>query len=64
VGDQIILNVEGKDYTYEIFSTTVTTPDDVNIFSQSYDNSYLTLVTCTPPGTVWKRLIVRAVLKS
>lgn len=64
VGDQIIITVNGQDYTYEIFSTTITTPDDVNIFSQSYDNSYITLVTCTPPGTTWKRLIVRAVLKS
>lgn len=64
VGDEIIITVDGKQYTYQIFATAITTPDDVNIFSQSYDNSYITLVTCTPPGTIWKRLIVRAVLKS
>lgn len=64
VGDEILLTVDGKQYTYQIFATSITTPDDVNIFSQSYDNSYITLVTCTPPGTIWKRLIVRAVLKS
>jgi sortase A len=62
-GDDIILTVEGKQYTYQIFSVTITSPEDVNIFSQSYDNSYITIVTCTPPGTIWKRLIVRAVLK-
>ncbi len=64
VGDEFIITVNGKQYTYQIFSTSITTPDDVNIFSQSYDNSYITLVTCTPPGTIWKRLIVRAALKS
>lgn len=64
VGDELILTVNGQQYTYQIFSTLITTPDDVNIFSQSYDNSYITLVTCTPPGTIWKRLIVRAALKS
>jgi sortase A len=64
VGDEFMITVEGKQYTYEIFATSITTPDDVNIFSQSYDNSYITLVTCTPPGTIWKRLIIRAVQKS
>jgi sortase A len=64
IGDEFIITVNGKQYTYEIFATTITTPEDVNIFSQSYDNSYITLVTCTPPGTIWKRLIIRAVLKS
>lgn len=64
IGDEIVITVDGVPYTYEIFATAITTPEDVNIFSQSYDNSYITLVTCTPPGTIWKRLIVRAVLKS
>lgn len=64
VGDEFIITVDGKQYTYEIFATEITTSEDVNIFSQSYDNSYITLVTCTPPGTIWKRLIIRAVQKS
>lgn len=64
IGDELIITVDGVQHTYEVFGTTITTPDDVNIFSQSYDNSYITLVTCTPPGTIWKRLIVRAVLKA
>lgn len=64
VGDELYVTVNGKKYTYQIFSTLITTPDDMNIFSQSYDNSYITLVTCTPPGTIWKRLIVRAALIS
>lgn len=61
-GDEFSVNVENKEYTYRIFSIGIVSPDDPNIFSQSYDNSYITLVTCTPPGTVWKRLILRASL--
>lgn len=61
-GDEFSINVEGKDYKYRIFSIQIVNPTDPNIFSQSFDNSYITLVTCTPPGTVWKRLILRASL--
>ncbi len=61
-GDEFSIIVNGKEYMYRIFSINIVSPDDPNIFSQSFDNSYITLVTCTPPGTVWKRLIVRASL--
>lgn len=61
-GDEFTINLENKKYTYRIFSIGIVDPDDPNIFSQSYDNSYITLVSCTPPGTVWKRLILRASL--
>lgn len=60
--DEIFINVDGLTYKYKIFSISVVDPSDTNIFNQSYDNSYITLVTCTPPGTVWKRLVVRAKL--
>lgn len=64
IGDEIFTNVNGVSYKYKIFSINITTPEDTNMFSQSYDNSYITLVTCTPPGTVWKRLVIRASLDS
>jgi sortase A len=60
IGDKITLAVDGREYTYEIFSIFVTTPDDTSIFAQGQDDSLLTIVTCTPPGTTWKRLIVLA----
>ena len=62
-GDEIILTVHGKDYKYKVFEKAVMDADDEGIFSQSFDNSYITLVTCTPPGTTWKRLIIRASLE-
>lgn len=64
IGDQLTTTVDGVLRKYKVFSITITSPSDTNIFSQTYDSSYVTLVTCTPPGTVWKRLIVRASLDS
>lgn len=63
-GDEIDVTVNGMLFKYKIFSITVMNPTDPNIFTQSFDNSYITLVTCTPPGTTWKRLVVRAALDS
>lgn len=62
-GDQIVLTVNGQDYHYKVFSRTIVDSNDPNIFSQAYDNSYITIITCTPPGTTWKRLVVRASLQ-
>lgn len=61
-GDSFSITVDDKKYTYKIFSISITDPKDPNIFSQSFDNSYITLITCTPPGTTWKRLVVRSSL--
>lgn len=60
IGDEIIATVEGVNYKYKIFSQVVVNPTDTSVFSQNYDDSYITLVTCTPPGTTWKRLITKA----
>lgn len=60
VDDKMIVTVDGKEYQYGIVSVRITTPDDISIFSQDYDDSYLEIVTCTPPGTTWKRLIIKA----
>ncbi len=62
-GDEFIIKVNNKKYLYKIFSIGASDPKDPNIFSQSFDNSYITLITCTPPGTTWKRLVVRASLQ-
>lgn len=63
VGDTITVKIENILYTYKIASILVVDPSDTSIFSQNFDGSYLTLVTCTPPGTTWKRLILRAQLE-
>lgn len=58
--DEIFITLENITYKYKIFSISVVNPDDTSIFSQNFDDSYITLVTCTPPGTTWKRLIIKA----
>jgi sortase A len=61
-GDDIFLTYDGVTYKYEIYDMVVTKPDDLSSLEQRYDNSYLTLVTCVPPGTYWERLDVKAKL--
>ena len=35
-------------------------PTDLSVLEQRFDNRYLTLITCSPPGTWLRRLILRA----
>lgn len=63
-GDEFIVTLNGQDYHYKVFSISIVDSQDPNIFSQAYDNSYITIITCTPPGTTWKRLVIRAALQN
>lgn len=59
-GDEIDVNIENVLYKYKVENITVVDPNNTSVLQQNYDDSFITLVTCTPPGTIWKRLIVRA----
>ncbi len=59
-GDDIQVSSDGKIYNYKIFDISVTDAEDTSYLTQQYDGSYLTIVTCTPPGTTWKRLIIKS----
>lgn len=63
-GDDIIIDYDNVTYTYTISSIQIIDPDNVSVLSQQYDDSYLTLITCTPPGTYWKRLVIKAKVKN
>lgn len=62
--DKVYITINGAEYVYEIFDMTVVNPDQVSVLEQKTDASYLTLITCVPPGTYWKRLVVKAKLTS
>jgi sortase A len=62
IGDKILINFDGVDYTYRVYDMIVLQPTDLTALEQNFDDSYLTLVTCVPPGTLWARLNVRAKL--
>jgi sortase A len=59
-GDQILVTMDDITYTYSVFDMFVVKPEQVSILDQKYDDSYLTVVTCVPPGTWWNRLVVKA----
>lgn len=58
--DEINVTYDNTFYTYRIFDVVVVEAEDTSYLTQSYDDSYITIVTCTPPGTIWKRLIIKA----
>ena len=59
VGDKVSLSYEGKYYVYEVYESKVVEPTDLTVLAQTPGHN-LTLLTCTPAGTNWRRLIVRA----
>ena len=60
IGDEILVDYDGIKYRYVIFEMVVTDPNDLTPLEQRFDDSYITLITCVPPGTYWKRLNVKA----
>lgn len=67
VGDEIVIkaaqnNGRTFEYKFKVSLKKVTTADDPQIF-QKTTNSTLTISTCWPLGTRWKRLIVKAELQ-
>jgi len=60
IGDNILVDSNNTLYTYKIFSMIITEPEDTSYLAQNYDASYLNIITCTPPGTTWKRLVIKA----
>ncbi|MCS7092381.1 MAG: sortase [Patescibacteria group bacterium] len=63
-GDEIYVFYDSVTYKYQVESMFEVKPTDIQILEQSKHSSYVTLVTCTPPGHPLKpkRLIVRAKL--
>ena len=59
-GDEILLNYDNIQYRYLIEEMYEVQPTDLSVLEQRFDGRYLTLITCTRPGTYLRRLIVRA----
>jgi len=59
VGDVIYINYGGRRYTYKVFDMKVVSPSDTSVLDQG-NSSILSLMTCTPVGTNYRRLIVLA----
>lgn len=64
VGDAINVTINNQIYNYKVVDITIVEPEDSDYFEQATGGSYLTIVTCTPPGTIWKRLLIKAKLET
>ncbi len=61
-GDEILVDFDGIQYRYLVREISETKPEDLAVLEQRYDSQWLSLITCVPPGTYLKRLIVRTQL--
>lgn len=62
-GDEILINVDKVEYKYIVYDFKTVLPEDISVLEQRYDNYYLSLITCVPPGLALKRLVVKAKLE-
>ncbi len=59
-GDEIYLKFGNITYKYLIDDMFEVQPTDLSVLEQRFDGRYLTLITCSPPGTYIRRLIIKA----
>jgi LPXTG-site transpeptidase (sortase) family protein len=57
--DEIFIFYQGKKYAYQVFEKKVVNSEELR-YNNPSDDPRLILMTCWPPGTTWKRLIVTA----
>jgi sortase A len=62
-GDEITLRYDKSTYKYVVEEMYEVQPTDLSVLEQRYDNKTLTVITCSPPGTYLRRLVVRATLE-
>ncbi|MBI2595745.1 sortase [Candidatus Daviesbacteria bacterium] len=57
-GDKVFIYFKGEKYEYVVNGKKIVNPNDVQYLKSNTDEKILTLMTCTPPGTSLKRLLV------
>lgn len=62
--DQIILYYQNKKYTYLVKEVKFVSGSDIQYLKGSFGQHQLTLMTCWPPGTTLKRLLIIAELQN
>lgn len=59
-GDDINIFYKGERYVYRVVDTKIVDPSEVEYITRKTDKEFLTLQTCWPLGTTFKRLLVFA----
>lgn len=62
-GDIIKIKMNDAEYEYQVYDMFVINPDEISVLDQQKDGSYLTLITCVPPGTWLQRFVIKAKLR-
>ena len=62
VNDEIEVYYDGVTFLYRVVDLVEVKPDNLNVLEQRWGDSFLSLITCVPPGDPRKpgRLVVRA----
>ena len=60
VGDTYEIHYNSRKYVYRVTETKVVNTNDLSVLNQTTKPTS-TLITCTPPGTSWRRFVVSAV---
>lgn len=63
LGSSIFVTSNGIKYVYKVNKIYQVKPEQVEVLRQEFDKKTLKLITCVPPGTKLKRLVVEAVLQ-
>lgn len=58
IGDTFTVNYNSQKYVYEVTESKVVEPTELSVLRPTSEPT-ITLITCTPPGTAWKRLIIK-----
>ncbi|MDO8551567.1 MAG: sortase [bacterium] len=58
--DKITVDFDGVFYSYVVEEIKEVGSDDISVLGQYYDDSYVSLITCVPPGTYLRRLVIKA----
>jgi len=60
-GNEIVVIYKGKPFIYRVEEKKIVDADDLQSLADPLEKEKLILVTCWPPGTTWKRLLVIAI---
>jgi sortase A len=63
-GDRVVIFYRGKRYDYRVHQKEIVPGFDTMPLKRASTRRVLTLQTCDPPGTTWRRLIIVATLLS
>lgn len=63
-GDSIVVSIDNVSYNYVVDRIAITEGVNKTILTKRQNGNFLTLITCTPPGTKLKRLIVQSSLQA